>query len=48
MIHKTLHRELKSEQQELHKKTAAPEGQSVPAPIVAQIVVLLNDTNIIW
>jgi len=51
MIYKALYRKLKIEQHEFHKKTGvnsyASEGYTVPAPVVASVVLLLNK-NIMW
>jgi hypothetical protein len=44
-IYKALHRKLKIEQHKPHQK---PEGLAVPAPDLAPVVWLLNDTDIIW
>ena len=42
MIYKTLHRQLKFEQHESHKKLGMlPDWLSVPAPLVAPIMLLL-------
>jgi len=51
-MYKCLHRKLKIEQHEPHKKPGVnpgtPEGLTIPAPHVTSVVLLLNDTNIIW
>jgi hypothetical protein len=49
MTYKTLHRKLQIEKHEHHKKLlnkGASEGEIVPAPLVASVVLLLNDTSI--
>ena len=52
IIYKTLHRKVKIELHEPHLKpevnSGVSEGLEVPAPHVTPIVLLLNDTSIIW
>ena len=47
-----IHRKIKIEQRKTHWKSVvdlvASEGKVVPAPLVVPVVLLLNDTNIIW
>ena len=47
MMYKTLHGKLKTEQNEHHLKSSAPEVLLVPAPLVTTVMLLLIDTNII-
>jgi hypothetical protein len=50
MSNKTQHINLKIEQHESRENpgvnSSAPEGQAVPIPLVAPVLLLLNDTNI--
>ena len=51
MIYKTLHRKLKIKQHTPHKhwmNSCVPEEITIPVPLVAPVVLLLNDTDIIW
>ena len=49
MIYKTLHRKIKTEQQEHQYKpvvnSSTQEGLSVPVPLVTPVMLLLHDTS---
>ena len=48
IIYKTPHRQkVNIEQHEPRKNSDAPDGQAFPATLVALVVLLLNETNII-
>ena len=45
MTYKILHRKLKIEQHEFHKKSGATEGWEVPVLLVAPVMLLLLQTH---